>query len=202
MDTVHQNEVDRCVRELCEQGDLQAAAGLMLARHGPDVLRIIHARFREADLSAEVFARFSEALWLALPRFDFRCSVRVFMFTLAKNAGSRFLARELRRERRAMPLSEAGPLAAQVNPVRTQTRNHLRTESKSRISRLRAALSHEDQLLLTLRIDRALEYREIALVMLEDPSASEPALKREAARLRKRLQLVKEQLRRLMQESE
>lgn len=200
MDTVHQNELDERVRALCTQGDLHAAASLMLAQLGPDVLRVIHARFRDAEVSGEVFARFAEALWRSLPQFEFRCSVRAYVFTLAKNTGSRFLARELRRERRALPLSAAGPLAAQVSALRTETRRHLRTASKDRVAKLRAALSDEDQLLLTLRIDRGLEFREIAVVVLEDPNAAEPEIKREAARLRKRLQLVKEKLKHLMQQ--
>ncbi len=202
MDTVHQNELDQAVRRLREAGDLHAAASLILSTLGPDVLRIVYARFQDPDHTAEVFARFSEALWRALPSFAFRCSVRAFTFTLAKHTGSRYLARELKPARCALPLSQAGPLAQQVEALRTRTLTYLRTESRDRVARLRASLSDEDQLLLTLRIDRQLEFREVAVVMLEDPDACDAEITRAAARLRKRLQLIKQKLRRQLSESE
>jgi RNA polymerase sigma-70 factor, ECF subfamily len=201
MPSVDENQLEAQVRALHEAGDLRGAATLMLQRLGADVLRVLHARFRNADLTAEVFARFAEALWQALPSFAFRCSVRAFMFTLARNAGNRFLARELKHQRLAVPLSELNPLAVQVTELRTQTKLHLLTESKDRVAKLRAELSEDDQLLLTLRIDRSLEFREIAVVMLDDTTASDEAISREAARLRKRLQLVKEQLKRLLRKA-
>jgi len=56
-------------------------------------------------------------------------------------------------------------------------------------------LSIEDRELLILRIDRELSFDEIAVLFVEDPSTTdEPSLRREAARLRKRFQLIKDQL--------
>lgn len=200
MDAPPPDELDTKVRDLCERGELQAAASLVLSALGPDVLRLLYARFRDQERSAEVFSRFAEALWLALPKFEFRCTVRAFVFALAKHSGSRYLERELKRERRGVPLAEDHPLLAHVEGVRTRTAPHLRTEVKQRLSQLRQSLSHEDQLLLTLRVDRRLEFQEIALILLEDPAAPEELQKREAARLRKRLQLLKERLKRQLKE--
>jgi RNA polymerase sigma-70 factor (ECF subfamily) len=53
-------------------------------------------------------------------------------------------------------------------------------------------------MLLILRVDRRLDWTEIARVLLETPEHLPPdaaALKREAARLRKRFQIVKDRLR-------
>ncbi len=111
----------------------QEAASLVLQNFGADVLRILLARFRDDEHVSEVFVRFTEALWLALPDFAFRCSVRAWVFTLAR------------------------------------------------------------------RIDRRLEFREIAVVLLGDEHAGEDAVSREAARLRKRVQLIHERLRRSLQ---
>jgi RNA polymerase sigma-70 factor (ECF subfamily) len=47
---------------------------------------------------------------------------------------------------------------------------------------------------LVLRVDRDLQWNELAGIFLGDPSADAAALKKEAARLRKRFQLVKEKL--------
>jgi RNA polymerase sigma-70 factor (ECF subfamily) len=191
------SELDPRVRALCEAGDLRAAATAIFAILASDVLRVLMARFRDEQVTGEVFSRFAEDLWVALPSFQFRCSVRAWVFTLARNAGNRYLAREVKKERRAVPLSDA-PLAGELERVRTATLAHLRTENKDRVSELRAQLSEEDQLVLTLRIDRGLDFREIALVTLGDVDASQEQVAREAARLRKRLQLVKEKLRRLL----
>jgi RNA polymerase sigma-70 factor (ECF subfamily) len=194
-----QNSIDERVRVLCEAGARQAAAELVLQRHGGDVLRILLARFRDEEHASECFARFTEALWLALPDFAFRCSVRAWVFTLARNTAHRYLQRELRRARKTVPLSSAHPLAAQERAVRTETQAHLRTANKERVTALRARLAADDQLLLTLRIDRGLEFAEIAHVMLGDENASEADIRREAARLRKRLSAIKDKLRALLE---
>ena len=56
--------------------------------------------------------------------------------------------------------------------------------------------SPEDQELLLLRVDRELEFSEIAMILLSDgDSPDEAAVARESARLRKRFQLLKERLR-------
>ena len=193
-----QSELDHRVRVLCEAGDYHAAATLMLGTLGGDVMRVLHARFHDETVTGEVFSRFAEDLWSGLTGFAFRCSVRAWVFMLARNAGNRYLARELRRERRGVPLSDAGPLAGELERVRTATLAYLRTENRTRVAELRAQLSEEDQLIVTLRIDRELDFREIAVVTLGEADASAEAVTREAARLRKRIQIVKERLRRLL----
>ncbi len=193
------SELDVRVRALCEAGDLRGAATAVLQGLGGDVLRVLMARFRDEQTSGEVFSRFAEDLWVALPSFQFRCSVRAWVFTLARNAGNRYLARDLKKERLGVPLSQA-PLAGELERVRTATQAHLRTENKDRVSELRAQLSEEDQLIVTLRIDRQLDFREIALVTLGDVDASAEQVARETARVRKRVQLVKDKLRRMLNE--
>jgi RNA polymerase sigma-70 factor (ECF subfamily) len=192
------SELDERVRALCTAGDHAGAATLLLRTLGGDVLRVVHARFHDETVSGEVFSRFAEDMWRGIASFSFRCSVRAWLFTLARNAGNRYLARELRRERKGLPLSAAGPLAGELERVRTATLAHLRTSNRTRVAELRAQLGEDEQLLLTLRVDRELDWREIAVVMLGDPDASASDVTREAARLRKRFQLVKDKLRRLL----
>ena len=62
-----------------------------------------------------------------------------------------------------------------------------------RVERLRAQLDADEQALLTLRIDKRMDWKDIAFVMLFDEGAlpAEDEAVREAARLRKRFQLVK-----------
>lgn len=189
-------ELDEDVGRLCGVGDYQGAATSIIKGLGADVVRVLFARFRDEQATAEVFSRFAEDLWLGLPAFSFRCSVRAWVFTLARNAGSRYLQREAKRWRAGVPLSQVPELSDSVRALRTGTLAHLRTENRDRVARLRDELEEDDQMLLTLRIDRELTFREIAVVTLGDADAAEDALKREAARLRKRLQAVKDKLRR------
>jgi RNA polymerase sigma-70 factor (ECF subfamily) len=192
--TAH-SEFDRAVRAACEAGEVAHAATLILRSLGADVVRVLHARFGREELAAEVFSLFAEDLWVGLPSFAFRCSVRAWVFTLARHAGHRFLDRELRKRRAEVPLTGTSALWAEVARVRTETLASLPSDADARLAALRAELSEDDQLLLTLRVNRELEFVEIACVMLGDPAADPAAVRREAARLRKRFQLLKARLR-------
>jgi RNA polymerase sigma-70 factor (ECF subfamily) len=83
-----------------------------------------------------------------------------------------------------------------VAVVRTETASALRTEKRTKLQALRDELSVDDRTLLILRVDRDLPWDEIARAFLADPEAvaDEDRLRREAARLRKRFQLVKGRL--------
>jgi RNA polymerase sigma-70 factor (ECF subfamily) len=193
--------LDARVAAHCTERDYQSAATAILSELGPDVIKVIHARVRDEQITAEVFSHFAEGLWRGLPDFAFRCSVRAWVFTLARNAGSRHLEREVRRQRAHIPLSRVPALAAQLRSLHSETAAHLRSENRDLVARAKEQLDEADQLLLTLRIDRRLPFRDIALVMLERVD-SEPALvTREAARLRKRFQLLKERLRELLRDA-
>lgn len=188
-------ELDARVRRAIEADDFKAAAEHILSALGADLVRVIHARFRQEQLTAEVFSHVTEDLWVGLPQFAFRCSVRAWVFTLARNAGNRYLDRELRRQRGQVPLSQAPELANAVVRARTQSLSEVPSDASAWLANLREELSEDDQLLLTLRVDRALDFREIAIVMLGDADAERASVVREAARQRKRFQTLKERLR-------
>jgi len=71
---------------------------------------------------------------------------------------------------------------------------------KDRWRSLRESLAPDDRSLLVLRVDRQLEWNEIARVTLgqEHPDATE--VRRESDRLKKRFQLLKQDLRRRARE--
>jgi RNA polymerase sigma-70 factor (ECF subfamily) len=68
---------------------------------------------------------------------------------------------------------------------------------KNRIAELRDSLEEEDRALLLLRVDRGLSWTDLVHVLHEGSEAplEGEAIKREAARLRKRFQIVKDRLR-------
>ena len=67
------------------------------------------------------------------------------------------------------------------------------------MAQLREELPAEDQALLILRVDKQLDWNELAQVLSEDELAGD-ALRRESARLRKRFQMIKERLRKRAEE--
>ena len=78
--------------------------------------------------------------------------------------------------------------------VRTRTEPRLRTEVKDGFRALRDVLEPDDRELLVLRVDRGLAWEDVARVMLAE-------LRTECARLRKRYQLLKDDLRRRAREA-
>lgn len=178
--------VEREVRALCDAGDHAAAATLALRGYGPELysfLAALHAS--EADAS-DVFGELSSRLWRGLPKFAWQSSLRTWAYAIARNASHDFRARR----GREVPLDEASEVAEQV---RTATQPYLRTDFKDRFAALRASLPVEDQELLILRVDRGLEWKELAQTLASD-ELDAAALAREAARLRKRFQALKARL--------
>jgi RNA polymerase sigma-70 factor (ECF subfamily) len=166
------------------------------------VLAFLVSRLRDHDAAGEVFARFAEDLWRGLDGFRWQCSARVWSYTLARHAASHYIQETRRRRVRHLSLSRAGPLSEIAEKVRTATLTSARTESKSRIARLRERLPADAQTLLLLRVNRRLAWTEIAQVMLHQGEAVEnEVLEKEAVRLRKRYQAAKERLRKMALEA-
>jgi RNA polymerase sigma-70 factor (ECF subfamily) len=180
------------VRQKVEVGDFERATTLALEAYGREVLELLCALHRQESDAAEAFSLFSEAVWQGLPRFSWRSSLRTWCYGIARNVSLRHRRDARRRTKRfvAMP-DDLADLAARL---RTETRSFLRTARRSKLAQLRQALPAEDQLLLLLRVERGLAWDELARVFSEARGASEPDLRKETARLRKRFQLVKERL--------
>lgn len=179
--------MEREVRRLAEVGDRAGAATRAIEGYGPEVLGYLCATLGDRALADDAFADVAEALWRALPGFAWRSSVRTLVYALARNVRVDLVRRERVRRRRAAPLSEAAEVAERV---RTRTATMARTEAREGVARLREELAPDDRELLVLRVDRAMAWAEIAAILAPD---DDPA--RAAARLRKRFQLVKDEIR-------
>ena len=190
--------LEQRIRALCETGDKKRAATLLLEGYGREVFGFLVARLRDREAASDVFSQFTEDLWRGLEGFRWQCSARVWSYTLARHAASRYIDDVRRRRGRNVPLSRAGPLSEIAERIRTGTRAGAQTEARSRIAQLRESLPVDDQTLLILRVNRKLGWREIAQIMLRDgESPDDEALAKEAARLRKRYQLAKDKLRQM-----
>lgn len=196
---------DRADRALAA-GDHELAATLLLREYGGEVTRFLAAFHRDYDDAAEVFSEFTEALWRAVPSFEHRSSLRTWMYAIARRVSLRHRRDARRRRTRFEPFTESATFVAAEVEVRSATLSYLRTERRTRLSALRDSLPVEDQMLLVLRVDRKLAWNDLAIVLRGDEAPagapdggglSDEALKREAARLRKRFQVLKEKLREL-----
>lgn len=192
---------EEAIRRVWESGDRRAAAGETIRRYGPEILALLCALHDDADDAQDAFSDFSERLLGSLDRFAYDCSMRTWAYVLARRASYDVKRASGRRAKRHTALSRADEIGKLVAAVRTQTMTILRTETKSALAKLRDELSPEDRLLLVLRVDRTLPWEDVARIFLEDePDVSQARLGQEAARLRKRFQLVKERLATLAKE--
>lgn len=195
------NELDDAfLRRLCDAGDHSRAAAEIVRRFGPEILGLLVALHRDTDEASEAYSDFAERMWTALPRFEWRSSVRTWAYVLARRASLDRRRNEGRRRRRLQPLAISPELDEIAARVRTETLDALRTESRQALVELRASLPEPDQILLVLRVDRALAWDDLARVFLGEDAPPPESLQREAARLRKRFQLVRERLRALGRE--
>ena len=115
------------------------------------------------------------------------CTLRAWLYTLGRHALLRHRKRAAERPQRRAQLPES---LAIVASVRSRTAPWLRTEVKDKVALLRASLTEAQRELLVLRVDRDLSWDEIALILDEE---GEPA--KATARLRKRFQTIKDELR-------
>ncbi len=183
------------IRRLCDARDYHGAASIALRGYSREILAFLISFHRNEDDASEVFSLFAKELWQSLERFAWRSSFRTWAYVIARRASLRFRREARRHAARRAPLPEGSGLSALEQALRTETLSYLRTERRSRIAQLRDSLPPEDQALIMLRVDRQLPWNDLARVLHEgEDELDDGALKREAARLRKRYQIVKERL--------
>ncbi len=189
------------MHEACRAQDYRRAATLALEAYGEELMGFLVARTRPSDAN-EIFSVFAEEMWRGLPGFEWRCSLRGWCYTLARHALARHQRSPHNRAERNLALSQHQELSALVDQVRSTTQAFVRTEAKDRVRSLRERLPDDDQTLLILRVDRALPWRELALVMNGDAALtlSEAELTKSTQRLRQRFKRIKARLREMAQE--
>jgi RNA polymerase sigma-70 factor (ECF subfamily) len=179
------------IKALLGVGDLQGAATRTIEHYGPELLGFLVTLLRSEQDASEVFSQSCEDLWRGLQHFEGRSAVRTWFYKLGRHAAARFRRSPYHRGPRHAGLSEAQELAERV---RTQTLSYLRTTAKDGITAIRDSLEEQDQALLVLRVDRDMSWNDIARV-LELDGESDEGLARAAAKLRKRFQVLKDEIR-------
>jgi RNA polymerase sigma-70 factor, ECF subfamily len=182
-------QLDAELRPVLEAGRFMESTTLVLRKLGPEILGFLSAVLGDVD-GDEVFSGFSESLWRSLETYRLKCGIRTWAYMLARQQISRH-RKGLRHQHAQVPISELADVLQEVRKTYTT----LAAYRRATLTQLRDELSIEDRELLILRIDRELSFDEIALLFVDDPNtADKQTLRREAARLRKRFQLIKDQL--------
>jgi RNA polymerase sigma-70 factor, ECF subfamily len=185
------------IREDFTAGRLDAATSVTLETYGAEILSFLHARLRSEGDAREAFSMFAEDLWIGLPKFAWRCSMRTWAYMLARNAAASYASAPQRRAARNINLSAPGHVSQLVDQVRSATQIYQQTAVKDRVRALREQLDPEDQMLLVLRVDRGLAWRDLAIAMTGDAELDDHAIDRESSRLRKAFERVKAELKRM-----
>jgi RNA polymerase sigma-70 factor, ECF subfamily len=193
MEAQEREELERVIHEKWELRDLAGAADAAIRGYGPEIYGFLVAFHRDDEDAAEVWSRVTERLWAGLDRFGWNSSFRTWVYAIARNTSIRY--RQEKKRRNEDPLPEGSQVDVALR-IRTDTASWLRTSARDRFTALRDSLPEDDRMLLVLRVDKHLAWNDLARVMHpEDAEAlDEEGLKREAARLRKRFQHVKERL--------
>jgi RNA polymerase sigma-70 factor (ECF subfamily) len=174
-------------------GAFDRAATQALETYGAELYGFLVSLAGGDSNATEIYSQVCEDLWKGLPSFGLRCSVRTWLYVLARHAAARFRRSPWNHGARRTGDSRLDEFVARS---RTQTSPWLRTDVRDRFRALRDSLDADDRALLVLRIDRALPWQDVARVMLDDDQPDQAKLCREVDRLMKRFQLLKEDLRR------
>jgi len=184
--------VDTDISTAVGRGDLDTAVRGVVDAYGAEVGGYLASRSKSADDAADAFSLWLEDVWRGLAAFRFESSLRTWLYVLARNAMHRHLRKERRHVGEALPDQMASRITALAQQMRTSTARYQQTAVKDEVRALREMLTDDEQELLTLRIDRGLEWADVTLIL--SPGADEATLKKNAATLRKRLERIKGKL--------
>lgn len=191
-------DVEAEVRKLCESGDTGGAVTVTIRELGPEVVGFLLVLTRDEADAGDVFADLCVRIWKNLGGFRWECTLRTWLYTLARRAFSAHQRERIQYRERHVRISELPEINELIVKISTTTLARMRGEPQTRAQRLREKLSADEQALLTLRLDRGLEWREIARVLAEnDNEPTDDDITREAAALRKRYERLKESLKKL-----
>jgi RNA polymerase sigma-70 factor (ECF subfamily) len=185
-------DVEQRVRALVASGDAAGAASVAVRAFAPEILGFLTGVAGNDADADEIFAAVGERLWRSLSTFEWRCSLRTWVYVISRREAERFRRGARRHLAGRVRISEVADVIA---AARSSSRSAQRADRAQKLMQLRGELSPEERELLVLRVDRGLAWGDIALAFADDPeSCPEEEVKRLAARMRKRFQLVREKL--------
>jgi RNA polymerase sigma-70 factor (ECF subfamily) len=166
------------IRAHLASGEVDEAVTLAFETSGPAILGYLGSLLPPDD-ARDAFSLWAEDVWRGLAGFRWECSLEAWLYRLAYRAQARLRREGYRRRRVTLPESMASRLPDNASSGWTPgSRRHA-------LMQIRARLPPDDQTLLTLRVDRDLEWEEVAQVLAESGEDVTPAA------LRKRFERIK-----------
>jgi RNA polymerase sigma-70 factor, ECF subfamily len=184
------------VRRRCEAGDVQGAATAAIEGLGPEVMGFLVVIVGDPNEAADVFADVCVRMWKGLPTFRWDSSLRTWTYVLARRAAHAHRQSRADWRDRHVRISDVPEIDELIVRMRTTTMARVKEQRQTRAERLRAQLTPDEQTLLVLRVDRELEWRDVARVLADD-EITDDEIDRAAANLRKRFERLRDKLREL-----
>jgi len=185
---------ESAVRDEVTAGDLDGAVTRILRGLGPELLGFMVSLTRDPAAAGDAFSELSIDVWRGLPAFEWRSSLRTWTYVLARRAVSRTRRGAARVPH--IPLSQASVVSKVAIEVRDASL--ARAEAlHDAFADVRSQLDDDDQVILVLRVDRSMGWRDIARVIAEGDDDAD--VDRVAATLRKRFERIKTRIRELTQ---
>ncbi len=184
--------IDEEVKALIAQDDIHQATERVIQTYGGQIFGYLQGISRDAETAHEVFQQFSMDLWKGLGKFQWRASLRTWLFTLARHAHARHMRGPKGRQDAHLDTHEEAALPGRW--ARTATELWRKTEAKDWLWEQVQSFETSDRELLVLRLVQHMNWKEIAAVTA-DSEMTGPELTKRAASLRKRFERLKEKLR-------
>src|SRR5215471_1269405 len=108
---------DAEIRAACEAGDHARAVTVLLYIYAGELLSFLIARLGDRVRGEEAFSLLAEDLWVGLPKFEFRSSVRTWAYMVARHVAARYARASARRKARNLTLSRNVQLSLLVEQL-------------------------------------------------------------------------------------
>lgn len=190
------NDTESVIQAALRVGRYAEAATVAVREYGPDVCGFLISMADDEVDGREAYSQCCEDVWRGIREFRGDSTFKTWMYRLACHAFHRSRRDPYRRRKRPLPEGAGGDWEAAVY---SSTLSYLRTDVRNGVARLRKRLDPDDQMVLILRVDRAMSWNDLAAVFLGE-DASPEALRTQAAALRKRFERTKVRIRELAEQ--
>jgi RNA polymerase sigma-70 factor (ECF subfamily) len=182
---------DALATALLAAGRRRAAAEAVIRANGSRIRPYLLAVLRDADIADDAYSIWCEWVLNGIASYRGDAPLRTWAYGVAHNAARR-VADDVFRRRRCS-LSRVGSRIVH----RTSSSARERERAGRALDAIRARLSLDEQGLLALRIDHALDWEAVASILSPQPGEGPT----NAAALRKRFERLKARIRRLAREA-
>ncbi len=148
------------MRALVLAGDVTSAAGAALAAHGAELFGFLIGVLDDVSAARTLYVELRDRVAGELGAFRWQCPLRTWLYAQSRRA--------LREHR----LGRAEDLDLSSDSSQLASVSRRRTRAARAMTKLRRSLTEEERELLILRVDRRLDWDDLALTSLGERAAS------------------------------